>query len=81
MPPRKGRTSEPVGTGMTMPENVCPECGYQFQGNRFDGIDAHWRSKHETVMPYEKAWPLIRSGNYSRKESSEKREIGPEKGR
>ena len=40
----------------------CPECGHVFQGNGWDGIDAHWRSKHENIMPYEEAWPLIREG-------------------
>jgi hypothetical protein len=43
---------------------TCPECGHQFQGNGWDGIDAHWRAKHETIMPYEQAWPLIKSGTY-----------------
>jgi hypothetical protein len=38
---------------------ICPECDHIFQGNGFDGIDAHWRSKHEGVMPYEEAWPLL----------------------
>ncbi len=42
----------------------CPECGHNFQGNGWDGIDAHWRSKHEQVMPYGLAWPLIQSGRY-----------------
>ena len=45
---------------------VCPECGHQFKGNGFDGIDAHWRSKHEDTMPYREAWPLIKAGAYSR---------------
>lgn len=48
-------------------KEVCPQCGHQFMGNGFDGIDAHWRSKHEHIMPYEKAWPLIKSGTYQRK--------------
>lgn len=43
---------------------MCPECGHIFKGNGWDGIDAHWRSKHEAVMPYEEAWPLLKSGNY-----------------
>lgn len=47
--------------------NVCPECGHQFKGNGFDGIDAHWRSKHEKIMPYKEAWPLVKEGNYHRK--------------
>jgi len=44
---------------------VCPECGHVFQGNGWDGIDAHWKAKHEHVMPYADAWPLIREGKYS----------------
>lgn len=43
---------------------VCPECGHTFKGNGWDGIDAHWRSKHEGIMPYEDAWPLLQSGKY-----------------
>jgi len=50
--------------------NICPECSHQFQGNGWDGIDAHWRSKHEHVMPYGVAWPLIKSGNYARQTGS-----------
>jgi hypothetical protein len=42
----------------------CPECGHVFQGRGWDGIDAHWRSKHENVMSYEDAWPLLRDGKY-----------------
>ena len=47
-------------------ENICPLCDHKFKGNEFDGIDAHWRSKHEDTMPYKKAWPLIKSGKYPR---------------
>jgi hypothetical protein len=52
-----------------MPENekkVCPECGHVFKGNGYDGIDAHWRSKHENIMPYREAWPMIKDGTYRR---------------
>jgi len=49
-----------------MVANVCPECGHKFKGNGFDGIDAHWRAKHEAIMPYKDAWPLLKSGNYRR---------------
>ena len=45
---------------------VCPECSHQFQGSGWDGIDAHWRAKHEDVMPYEDAWPLLKNGDYRR---------------
>jgi ribosomal protein L37AE/L43A len=50
-------------------EYVCPECGHQFQGGAWTGIDAHWKSKHEQIMPYELAWELIRKGEYKRKGS------------
>jgi predicted transcriptional regulator len=43
---------------------LCPVCGHRFKGKGWDGIDAHWRSKHEATMPYERAWPLIRSGRF-----------------
>jgi hypothetical protein len=46
---------------------VCPECGHVFQGNGWDGIDAHWRAHHGAVMPYEEAWPLIQAGTYQPK--------------
>jgi hypothetical protein len=52
---------------MTLASKVCPECGHEFQGNGWDGIDAHWRAKHAHVMGYEEAWPLISAGNYKRK--------------
>lgn len=51
-------------------QRICPECGHQFRGNGFDGIDAHWRARHERVMPYSKAWPLIKAGSYSRQTGS-----------
>ena len=44
---------------------VCPECGYVFQGNGWEGIDAHWNSRHSYIMPYDKAWPLIERGAYT----------------
>ena len=50
--------------------NICPECGHQFKGNGFDGIDAHWRARHEHLMPYAQAWPLIRSGSYLKRAGS-----------
>ena len=51
-------------------QNECPECGHLFQGNGFDGIDAHWRAKHEHLIPYKEAWPLIKSGEYARQTDS-----------
>lgn len=43
---------------------VCPECGHEFQGNGWDGIDVHWKAKHERYMPYADAWPLLKTGRY-----------------
>lgn len=43
---------------------VCPECGHVFRGNGWDGVDAHWKAKHEAVMPYDEAWPLLKAGTY-----------------
>jgi hypothetical protein len=57
-------TRSPVDVETNDVPSVCPECGHQFQGIGWGGIDAHWRSKHEGLMTYEKAWPLIRSGEY-----------------
>ena len=65
--------SSPLRAGATVPavasRNVCPECGHEFKGNGFDGIDAHWRARHESVMAYTDAWPLIRAGQYARTSS------------
>jgi hypothetical protein len=44
---------------------ACPECKHVFKGNGWDGIDAHWRAQHEDIMPYEKAWPMIKAGTYT----------------
>jgi len=47
---------------------ACPECGRQFnEGRGFGGIDGHWRKEHNSIMSYEEAWPLIKSGRYRRR--------------
>lgn len=46
----------------TATNKVCPECGHEFMGKGWGGIDAHWRRFHEDVMTYSQAWPIIRSG-------------------
>ncbi|PYS80671.1 MAG: hypothetical protein DMF67_19590 [Acidobacteria bacterium] len=38
---------------------ICPECHHVFKGNGWDGIDAHWRSKHQYVMSYEDFWNAL----------------------
>ena len=67
---RQGKTIGPFDTVKDLMRSlrgprVCPECGYEFQGNGFDGVDAHWRAHHENIMSYEEAWPLIKSGTYN----------------
>jgi hypothetical protein len=42
----------------------CPECPHVFRGKGWEGIDAHWKAKHEHLVPYEEAWPLILAGGY-----------------
>jgi hypothetical protein len=44
----------------------CPECGHEFQGSGFGGLDAHWRARHSNIMPYEDARRLIKMGTYIR---------------
>lgn len=44
----------------------CPECGQKFRGT-WGGIDARWKSRHDHIMPYEEAWPLLRTGRYAAK--------------
>jgi hypothetical protein len=37
----------------------CPECGHLFRGSGWDGIDAHWKARHGTVMPYRQFWDSL----------------------
>jgi hypothetical protein len=41
---------------------VCPECGRGFNYGTWGGIDAHWKATHENIMPYKRAWPIIKAG-------------------
>ena len=38
---------------------VCPACDHTFQWNAWEGIDAHWRSKHEHLRSYEAFWRTL----------------------
>ncbi|XOV89797.1 MAG: DUF429 domain-containing protein [Pseudomonadota bacterium] len=38
---------------------MCPACGHQFRGGNWGGIDAHWRARHEDLMPYEVFWQSL----------------------
>lgn len=49
---------------MSKEPKECPECRHVFQGNGWEGIDAHWRAHHEDVMLYKDAWPLLEGGTY-----------------
>jgi len=46
---------------------TCPECGYEFKGGTWGGIDSHWKARHRHIMSYEEAWELIRKGKYVNK--------------
>lgn len=47
----------------------CPICGHIFQGNGWDGIDAHYRAKHEKKdnEPYEIWWGRMCDEHKARK--------------
>ncbi|MCS3496189.1 putative nuclease with RNAse H fold [Bradyrhizobium japonicum] len=65
---RFGAVAEaPSGAGEKISANadlkICPECLRVFK-NGWGGIDAHWKAKHERLLPYEEAWPLIQAGKY-----------------
>jgi len=44
---------------------ICPLCGHVFKGNGWDGIEAHWRAKHEDVAPYAQFWASLCSQHSS----------------
>ena len=37
----------------------CPLCRHFFQGTGWDGVDAHWRAKHQKLMRYEDFWQSL----------------------
>lgn len=37
----------------------CPSCDHVFRGAGWDGIDAHWKAKHEAGVKYEHFWAGI----------------------
>jgi hypothetical protein len=43
----------------TQGPRICPMCGHEFRGNGWDGIDAHWRARHEDVRSYEHFWDTL----------------------
>ncbi|MBD3648137.1 MAG: DUF429 domain-containing protein, partial [Pseudomonadales bacterium] len=46
------------GRSTTGPK-ICPVCDHVFKGIGWGGIDAHWRSRHEDLMPYEDFWQSL----------------------
>jgi hypothetical protein len=35
----------------------CPACDHVFKGNGWDGVDAHWKAKHQSdSRSYEQFW-------------------------
>jgi hypothetical protein len=37
----------------------CPECARVFKGSGWDGIDTHWRARHERIMSYQEFWASL----------------------
>ncbi|WCR10290.1 hypothetical protein JHW45_14650 [Paracoccus stylophorae] len=56
----------PSPTSTNQSANSCPECGKVFK-NGWIGIDAHWKSRHNHIMDYDQAWPLLKSGRYTQR--------------
>jgi len=52
----------------------CPECGHEFRGKGWEGIDAHWRANHNQIKRYEDARLSILLGTYKREDRHYKRE-------
>ena len=52
------------GQAMARPR-LCPLCGHTFKGKSWEGIDAHWRSKHEVLIKYEDFWSSLCEGHNS----------------
>jgi hypothetical protein len=38
---------------------VCPFCDLVFDGKGWDGIELHWRARHEHIMTYAKFWDSL----------------------
>ncbi len=53
---------------------VCPQCGFEFSGPGWAGIDGHWKRCHEDVMSYEAFWESLCPGHRKRRDS--RREAG-----
>ncbi len=34
----------------------CPACDHVFRGAGWDGVDVHWKTRHEDLMPYKAFW-------------------------
>ncbi len=43
-------------TGVPIGSKICPVCDHVFQGKGWEGLDAHWKAKHQDVIPYEVLW-------------------------
>lgn len=41
----------------------CPECAQVFAGKGWEGIDAHWRSRHAELTSYEDFWQSLCPGH------------------
>ena len=38
-------------------QRECPACDHVFKGNGWDGIDAHWKARHEPIgIAYVELW-------------------------
>ena len=61
-PPTVASLSAQAETAGSRIEKACPECGHEFRGGTWGGIDAHWKAFHSDIMPYEDAWTINQGG-------------------
>jgi hypothetical protein len=61
-PAANQRAGKIIQNVLEQPRKACPECGHQFTGAGWVGIDAHWKAKHDHIMDYSDAWPIIKVG-------------------
>jgi hypothetical protein len=38
---------------------VCPLCAHVFDGKGWEGMDMHWRARHEHIMTYQQFWDSL----------------------
>ncbi len=55
-------SAQPMGKRRGTKVCPAPGCGHVFQGNGWDGIDAHWKAKHaKDICRYDVFWEMLQN--------------------